>query len=76
MLDFRVNAHLDAVYNHFHNQHYSRGWQRTQLDLRPNRAIAVYRRGDENMRLILQRRGNSGEFGLEINLNLGDDDDD
>lgn len=74
--EFDIAGSVDVVYTYFHDQLQRDGWQRTELELRPQKAQARYERNGERFRLELQRRGESGKFKLEVRFSGGDDDDD
>jgi predicted small secreted protein len=65
---FETGASLDAVYAHFHSQLTSRGWQRYELNSKPNQVKAEYAMGGEELELKLDREGRSGRYRLELDL--------
>lgn len=65
---FETEASLDAVYSHFHSQLANQGWQRRELESKPNRVEAEYTRRDEGLELKLNREGQSGRYRLDLEL--------
>jgi predicted small secreted protein len=65
---FETGASIDAVYAHFHSQLTSRGWQRYELNSKPNQVKAEYAMGGEELELKLDREGRSGRYRLELDL--------
>jgi hypothetical protein len=65
---FETSASLDSVYAHFHGQLGRRGWQRRELDSKPNQVKAEYARQGEELELKLDREGRSGRYRLELDL--------
>lgn len=65
--EFRTSAALQDVYAHYHAQLENAGWRRSAYEAKPgNKVGAAYRRGDETLRLTLNRQGNSGRYKLEL----------
>lgn len=66
---FETRASLADVFDHFDRQLARQGWRRDDTDFGPNRVEAEYRRrGDGEIELSLNRRGNSGSYHLEIDF--------
>jgi hypothetical protein len=65
---FETGASLDSVYAHFHGQLGRRGWQRHELDSKPNEVKAEYTRQGEELELKLNREGRSGRYRLQLDL--------
>jgi hypothetical protein len=65
---FETGASLDSVYAHFHGQLGGRGWQRRELDMKPNEVKAEYTRQGEELELKLNREGRSGRYRLDLEL--------
>lgn len=64
---FRVNASLQQVYQHFHNQLLQLGYRRTELEVESDEIEATYRRGSIELELELEYEGNN-LFELEIDV--------
>lgn len=78
-LEFSVRASLEEVYAYFHDGLASQGWHRVALELKgpATKAEADYRRNGRELELRLDKKGNSGKFRLELELeDDGDDDND
>lgn len=65
---FESGATIDAVYAHFHGQLSNQGWRRQELDSKPNKVEAEYRRRGEELEFKLKREGKSGRYRLELEL--------
>ena len=66
--DFESAASLSQIYDFYHTQLVANGWRRDSLRQRDRaeRIEANYRRGNERIRLELNRRGESGQYRLEF----------
>lgn len=64
---FRVNASLQQVYQHLHNQLLQLGFRRTKLEVEADEIEATYRRGSLEVELELEYEGNN-LFELEIDI--------
>ena len=69
-VDLDTSARPERVFDHFSNQLVSSGWQRTRFEVRGNsgRYEAEYSRRGEELELKLDRRGASGSYRLELEL--------